>query len=154
MSAMAWPLCGPMGLPALLLLIASAGSLAAAGGPGPEPEAPQTDVRRQILLEYRYTGPKGGSAPAAAVPPGAAAQERSAAVVPGGPAMVTMAPFEVRETSTTVALRARFAGQEAGARKAGVLSKLGIGVHVAPVGPVGFYAVTVFYIPIAVGFSF
>jgi hypothetical protein len=35
-----------------------------------------------------------------------------------------------------------------------VLSKLGIGVHVAPVGPVGFYAVTVFYLPIAVGFSF
>ena len=140
-----------MRLQALLLLIASAGSLAVAGDPGPE--ARHTDVRRQILLEYKYTGPDGGATPAAPVLPGAAAQKRTAAAVPGDPAMVTMAPFEVRETTKTDALRATFAWQKADARKAGVLSKLGIGVHVAPMGPVGFYAVTVFYIPIAVGFG-
>jgi hypothetical protein len=142
-----------MRLPAFLLLIASAGSLAFAGDPEPDPEAPRTDVRRQILLEYKYTGPQGGSAPAAPVLPGAAAQARSAAAVPGDPAMVAIAPLEVPETSTTVALRAKFLKQEADARSAAVMSTLGIGVHVAPVGPVGFYAVTVFYIPVAVGFG-
>jgi hypothetical protein len=142
-----------MKLPALALLIASACPLVVAGDPDPEPGVPPTDVRRQILLEFKYTGPPGNSAPAAPAMPDAAARKRTAVAKPVDPALVTMEPFEVRETSKADALHADFLRQKADARTAGVMSKLGIGVHVVPVGPVGFYAVTVFHIPIAVGFG-
>jgi hypothetical protein len=150
---MARPTCSQRGLCALLLLAASAGPLAVAGDPDESPAALHTDVRRQILLEFKYTGPQGDSARTAPASPGAQARQQASAAQPRDPALVTMAPFEVRETVKADALRAEFLRQKTDAQKAEIMSKLGIGVHVAPMGPVGFYAVTVFHIPIAVGFG-
>jgi hypothetical protein len=62
-----------------------------------------------------------------------------------------MAPFAARETAKMNALHADIVAQEARARTEAMARRLGIGIHIAPMGPVGFYAVTVFYIPIQVG---
>ncbi len=61
-----------------------------------------------------------------------------------------MEPFTVRETVRMDALNAKIVAREERARKIAATRKLGIGVHVAPGG---FYAITVFYIPIEIGFS-
>jgi len=138
--------CGPMRRLALLLLLAGAGALAAAGDPGSPADAPHPDIRRQILLEYKYAGPPGDSARSAPSAPAAAA-------APGEPAPGPVGPLEARAATRTDALRATFQRQEADAHRARMASRLGIGVHEAPFGPGGFYAVTVFYIPVAVGFA-
>jgi hypothetical protein len=135
----------------LLLLIAAAGTLAWASDPDLGPAAPRTDVRRELLSEFKYVAhPPQAAAPSPFLAPGAQ---------PGLPPpsdtsdLVRMAPFTVREMVRMETLHADLVQEKTDAHTAAVMSKLGIGLHVAPVGPVAFYAATLFYIPFAVGFA-
>ncbi len=138
---------------ALLMLLGTICPLAAVGAPDDQAEAPHTNIRKLLLSEYKYAPPKDSTQPAPflakpSTPSGPLAS------TPLDPDLVRMAPFTVRESLKMDSLHADIVMQKAGARTDSIMRKLGIGVHVAPVGPVGFYAVTVFYIPIAVGFGF
>jgi hypothetical protein len=131
----------------LLLLAARAG----AADPGPGAAEPRTDVRKELLSEYRYVPHPADAAPIPVFL--AAAAPSPDAGAPYGPEVVTMAPFTVRETVRMETLHADLLQEKRDAHTAMVMSKLGIGLHVAPVGPVAFYAATLFYIPFAAGFS-
>jgi hypothetical protein len=139
---------------ALVLLVASTCGLGAASGPDPGSDVQHTNIRKELLSEYKYgVPPKGQTIPDPIVADSSAAPQ-ILPLTPPNSDVVRMEPFTVREGAKLEALHADIVRQRANARTEAITSKLGIGVHVAPVGPVGFYAVTVFYIPISVGFGF
>ncbi len=134
---------------AFFLLGCALGTFSAADEPGGDER--HTDIGKVLRSEYRFVAhPRSSAKPA----PFLADPSFEPPTSPPDPGVVTMAPFTVRETASMNALDADIALQKAGAREEAITRKLGIGVHVAPVGPVGFYAVTLFYVPIAVGFGF
>jgi len=138
-----------LGRQALLFLIAASGALAA-GDPGPDAAAAHTDIRRELLSEFKYApAQKEPARSPLFVSPSLASQ-------PGGPGadVVTMAPFTVRETVRMEKLHSDLVQEKSDARTAAIMTKLGVGVHVLPAGPVTFFAATVFYIPIVVGGGF
>lgn len=117
----------------------------------PAGEERHTDIGRVLISEYPFVAkPRPTAAPA----PFLADPAFEPPASPPDTGVVTMAPVTVRETSSMNELHADLALQKAGAGKDAMIRKLGIGVHVAPAGPVGFYAVTVFYVPVFVGFGF
>jgi hypothetical protein len=130
----------------ILFLIAASGAIAA-GDPGSDAGAQRTDIRRELLSEFKYAPPqKDPSAPPPIVSPVQATQ----AAEPGAD-IVVMAPFTVRETVRMEKLHSDLMQEKAEARTAAIMTKLGVGVHVLPAGPMYFYAATIFYIPFAVG---
>lgn len=139
---------------ASLLVFASSVSLAAAGDAGAGPEAPQTDIRKELLSEYKYVKETKDPAAKAPTPSTTGAAQQAAPPAPGDSAPLVMDAFTVHESTQMDRLHEDVLNQDADARRAEVTSKLGVGMHVAPMGPLGFYAVTVFYIPIAVGVGF
>jgi hypothetical protein len=132
---------------ALSLLLGSICPLAAVGAPDDATDAPHTNIRGELLSEYKFEAPTKDPTLPAPLP-------ANASTAPQDPNLVKMAPYTVRETSKMNALHADIVAQEASARTEAITRKLGIGMHVAPLGPVGLYAVTVFYIPVQVGFGF
>ncbi|HEY5078395.1 MAG TPA: hypothetical protein VII43_01055 [Opitutaceae bacterium] len=137
---------------ALLLLIAGACALPAAADPAPSGGEAHTDVRRELLSEFRFAPAPADPAP---VPTflSASATPRAAPSEAAGPDVVTLAPFTVREMVRMETLHADILQEKKAAQTSMVLSRLGIALHVAPVGPVAFYAATIFYIPFAAGFA-
>jgi hypothetical protein len=130
------------------ILIACASRLAAADDPAPE--AAHTDIRQELLSEFKFVAPE------KEVPLSPPFLSGSARPVPASAAsgdVVTLAPFTVREMVRMETLHADIMKEKADARTAAVMSKLGVGLHVAPVGPVAFYAATIFYIPFVAGFA-
>ena len=136
---------------ALLLAVGCLRPLPAADKPGDPPDPPHTDIHKALLSEFRFQAAAKEPPPTA---PFLARDPGASAPGPADPDLVTLAPFTVRETANMERLHADIALQRAEARTDAVTRKLGIGVHVAPMGPVGFYAVTVLYVPIGVGFGF
>ena len=133
------------------ILIASASGLAAAEDPGPA--TPHTDIRQELLSEFKFVAPRKEVLPTAPFLSGSAQPVPPLAAGPGSGDTVTLAPFTVREMVRMETLHADLLKEKADARTAAVMSKLGVGLHVAPVGPVAFYAATIFYIPFAAGFA-
>jgi hypothetical protein len=132
---------------ALSLLLGSICPLAAVGAPDDATDPPHTNIRKELLAEYKFEATtRDPTLPAPLL--------ANASAAPQDPNLVEMAPYTVRETPKMNALNADIVAQEASARTEAITRKLGIGMHVAPLGPVGLYAVTVFYIPVQVGFGF
>ena len=143
-----------MRIAVLLLVLAAACRAGAFDEPKSGPDLPPTDIRKELLSEFHYTAqPKDPEQPSPILA-GSPSSAETPTSAPQVPDVVKMEPYTVRESLKMDALHADFAMQKASARSDAITKKLGVGVHVAPVGPVGFYAVTVFYIPILVGFGF
>jgi hypothetical protein len=138
---------------ALSLLLGLISPLYAADAPDDETDVPSTNIRKELLSEYKYTAtPNGPTQSAPFLNDTSSSQTMT--TVPQDPDLVQMAPYTVRETMKMDSLHRDLVAQRIDAREEAVTRKLGIGVHIAPVGSVGFYAVTVFYIPVFVGFGF
>jgi hypothetical protein len=144
----------PMRSAALVLLFASIWPLAAADAPDAGSDVPHTNIRKELLAEYQYVAPTRIPTLPAPFLTDASTAPQTVPLMPQDPDVVRMAPFTVREGVKMDALHAGIVWQKANARSDAMTGKLGIGVHVARLGPVGFYAVTVFFIPVAVGFGF
>ncbi|HXN35566.1 MAG TPA: hypothetical protein VN877_05310 [Opitutaceae bacterium] len=126
---------------------------AAAGESDSGPAAPQSDVRRQLHFEFKFSAPARDPAPAAPFLSGAAILPEPEAPPPDVGDTVTMAPFRVREALNLDRLHADILQQRAKARTAGFMGKLGVGVYTRPVGAGTFYVGTIFYIPFELGFT-
>ena len=136
---------------ALLLLLGSLYPLESVGAPDDLADAPHTDIRKVLISEFKFEGPQAG--PTQPIPSSNPPQELPARA--RDPNLVRMAPLIVGENSAKLnALHADIVAQQSNAKTASITRKLGIGIRVAPLGPVNFYAVTVCFIPIQVGFSF
>jgi len=138
---------------AVLLLLAASESLVLAADTDPDGDVAHTDIRKELLSEFKYVKPQ-NAAPKAPSKPDTKADQPAVALASGDSAPLVMAPFTVRESADMDRLHEDLLMQKADARSEMTASKLGIGVHVARLGPAGFYAVTVFYVPIVVGFGF
>ena len=144
----------PMRFAALVLLLACNGRIDAVGGPDTGSDVPHTNIRKELLSEYKYLVPPKDQTISGPIVSDASTTPQISAPAPPNLDVVKMAPFTVREGAKMDSLHADIVRQKVNARTDAIASKLGIGVHIAPMGPVGFYAVTVFYIPIVVGFGF
>jgi len=138
----------------LLILIASAGSLAAADDSDSGPVEVHSDFRKLLLSEYKFVPSPETVAPAAPLLFAPGFQPQPAAAEPDNADVVIMAPYNVREIVKMNTLHADIVQERADARTAAVMNKLGVGLHVAPVGKTYFYVATAFYMPFAAGFGF
>jgi hypothetical protein len=138
---------------ALSLLLGSICPLTAAGTPDDVTGARPTGIRNELLSEYKFEAPAKRLTQPITVMTNASTPSQTLTTTPQDTDLVQMAPYTVRETANMDALHSDIVAQRANARTAAMTRKLGIGVHFAPMGPVGLYAVTVFYIPIQVGFG-
>jgi hypothetical protein len=143
-----------MRLVALSLLVGSICPLVAVGAPSDVTDTLATNIRGELLSEYKFEAPPKDPVQPAPFVTNTSTQPPILPATPQDPNLVRMAPFIVRETAKMDALHAEVVAQEANARTEAITRRLGIGIHVAPMGPVGFYAVTAFYIPIQIGFGF
>jgi hypothetical protein len=132
---------------ALLLLAVSAGSLALAA----DPDGAHTEVRRQLLSEYKYVASPQDPVVAAPFLADTAARPPAAAAEAGRPDVVRMEPYTVRQGVKMDELHSALLHEQADARTSAMMAKLGVGLHVVPVGKACLYAATLFYIPFAVG---
>jgi hypothetical protein len=139
---------------ALSLLLGSIYPLSAADTPGDVTDAPTASIRRELLSEYKFEAQTKEPTQQTPFLNDASSASQASMTTPQDPDLVQMAPYTVRETMKMNTLHTDIVAQLANARTEAVTRKLGIGMHVAPVGPLGLYAVTVFYIPIQVGFGF
>ena len=138
---------------ALSLLLGLFYPLYAAGAPDDGTDVPSAGIRKELLSEYKFAAMT--SSPTQPVPfLNNTSSSQTLTTAPQDPDLVQMAPYTVRDTMKMDALHSDIVAQRVNAREEAVTRKLGIGVHIAPAGPVGFYAVTVFYIPVVVGFGF
>jgi hypothetical protein len=135
---------------AAAILLPSA-SVMAADDSGPGSDAPATDIRKEMLAEYRFS-PK-GDCPAAApsTPAPLAAPRPAAAPSADGKDIVVMAPFEVQMASGRDGLQTAAFQDEPTSEGEKVASGLGIGVHRMKLGRVNLYARTILFIPFLVG---
>lgn len=112
---------------------------------------PQTNVRGEMLSEYRFAPLESKSAamPTALQsdsPPLPVLQQTKGDVV-------KMEPFEVRESGSSNAAYLPLERSSPAKKPATVASKLGIGERDFKVGKVHAFVVTIFYIPFVAGFS-
>lgn len=133
---------------AAVLLIAWTGSLVSAANPAAEPDVPRTDIHKVLVSEFNYVGKPKDPAPNVPILSKPGTNEQIEAPTPDDSTPVVMAPYTVREDTRMDTLHADLVAQKASARTAKITSRLGIGIHTAPMG---FYAITVFFIPITVG---
>jgi hypothetical protein len=116
--------------------------------------SPHQSVRQAIHADFKYL-PK----PAVDVPrvqiwsTGTKQAAPSAPSLVLDPNVVTMAPFEVTEPDNLKDLPKILRKQQADAKTAATMKKLGIGVHTLSLRGVTPYVVTVLYIPIEIGFG-
>jgi hypothetical protein len=117
----------------------------------PQTDPPHTDIRGEMMSEYKFTPP--GAKPAVIptslqsdAPPLPAPTASSADVV-------KMEPFVVRESAPPLAALLPLEHQSPDKPPATVASKLGIGEHDFMVGKLHAFVVTIFYVPLVAGFS-
>jgi hypothetical protein len=137
---------------ALIAGVLSAAALAAGDGV-PQAAAPTPDMRSQMLSEFTFVPhPLVPAQPAPFLVAGSAPNPSPSASVPSD--VVTMAPFTVLDTGRANELTASLAKEKTAAHTAMMMDKLGVGMHVVPVGKVLYlYAGTIFYIPFTAGFG-
>lgn len=111
--------------------------------------APRTDMRAQVASEFHFSPPP-GSAPETSpvLAAGVAAKPPVEAVDPG---LVRMEAYTVHESIKMEALHGQFLEQKKEALVAREMKELGVGLHTQAVGPLHFYAATLFYVPFAAG---
>lgn len=127
---------------------------ALAAGDGVQHAAePAPDMRSQMLSEFTYIPHSPVPAqPAPFLFSGSAPAPAPTASVPSD--VVTMAPFTVLDTGRANELTASLAKQKSAAHTAMMMDKLGVGMHVVPIGKnLCLYAGTIFYIPFTAGFA-
>jgi hypothetical protein len=117
---------------------------------------PHAEVRREILSEFKFV-PSAAAEPVVQSPllaPGATPGELVDPLV-AGTDIVYMAAYSVSENIKAEKMHSDILIAQKQARTDAVMTKLGIGIHVSPaIGPLRFYAATLFYIPFNVGFGF
>ena len=112
------------------------------------PQAP-SELRREMLAEY----PNAPPGTKAAAPPTALPSRAPPIFASAAPRdVVRMDPFEVQESGPGAG-GALLTPEDVKVPPPTVASKLGIGVHGKDVGKVRVFAVTLFYVPIMVGFA-
>jgi hypothetical protein len=111
---------------------------------------PLTDIRKEMLSEYKFA-PSGTKAAPLPTSLHSDAPAQLSGAAPTGRDVVRMAPFEVRETSAAAFMP--FAPAISAGTRATAASKLGIGVHHMLLGKVHVFVSTLFYVPILVGFE-
>jgi hypothetical protein len=120
-----------------------------------ETTAPQpllSDVRQEMLSEYKFTAPGTKAAPLPSSLHSDAPAE-AGMIAKARRDVVTMAPFEVRDSGVPpLALMPAVSESRSPERKT-VAAKLGIGVHRLDFGKVHMFVNTVFYVPFLVGFE-
>ena len=132
---------------ALLLAAAARGQDSAAS----RIDEPRNEIREEMRSQYRYapSGSKPAAMPTALQsdsPPLPVSQSTKADVV-------KMEPYEVRESGSSSAAYLPLERASPAKAPATVAKKLGIGERDFKVGKVHAFVVTLFYIPIAAGFS-
>ena len=133
---------------ALVLMLASAASLAAGDQSAPSAAVPQTDIRKELLAAYKFE-------PRTEKPPETAPFLAHAVSQPEPQDLVDAAPQSVRNTKVMNHLHAAVLQEQSDAKAALVASELGIGIKSVRVGKnFALGAVTVFYIPVAIGGGF
>jgi hypothetical protein len=143
-----------MRLAPLLILIASVSPLAAADDSDGGPAEAHSDFRKLLLSEYKFVPSPETVAPPAPLLFSRGFQPQPVVPEPDNADVVIMAPYNVREIVKMNTLHADIIQERANARTAAVMDKLGVGLHVAPVGKTYFYVATAFYIPFTAGFGF
>jgi hypothetical protein len=137
---------------ALLALLVTA-TLLAAADEAANPAVLVPDMRGQVLSEFKFKphAPE-ASTPAPFLVSGAAPPIQTASPVRAD--VITMAPFTVLDTDEMTRLSASIKQEKSAAHTAMMMDKLGVGIHVLPVGNLALFAGTVFYIPFVVGVGF
>ena len=116
----------------------------------PSPEKPPTDVRKEMLAEYKFAA--AGSKPA--ILPTSLQSEAPKIYASGTDKdVVRMEAFEVRETGVSGAAYQPLEQQSPSKSPATAASKLGIGEHDFKVGRLHAFVVTIFYVPLIAGFQ-
>jgi hypothetical protein len=138
----------------LLILIASVSPLAAADDSKNGSVDSHSDFRRLLLSEYKFVPSPENLAPVPPLPYSPGFQPQPIVPDSDNADLVVMAPYNVREIVKMNTLHTDIIQQRADARTAAMMTKLGVGLHVAPVGKVYFYVATAFYIPFTAGFGF
>jgi hypothetical protein len=136
---------------ALMVLLSSAGGLLAADDGRPDDGLPATDIRRELLSEFKYSPakkPPDSATPVQSVPKSQQRLDPSSAASSDA---VRMAPFEVQDTRTPRNLPALLVQEEPKSPAETIVSKLGIGVHSWKLGKTKLSIHTLFYIPFFVG---
>jgi hypothetical protein len=135
---------------AFTVLLATLPARGAEETPATEPLL--SDVRQEMLAEYKFTaaGTKAAPLPSSLHSDAPAEVETIARARKD---VVTMAPFEVRDSGVPpLALMPAVSESQAPERKT-VAAKLGIGIHRLDVGKVHMFVNTVFFVPFLVGFE-
>jgi hypothetical protein len=114
-------------------------------------DAPPTDIRGEMMSEYKFTPP--GAKPA--VIPTSLHSDSPPLPAPSASSgdVVKMEPYVVRESAPPIAALLPLEHQSPAKPPATVASKLGIGEHDFMVGKVHAFVVTLFYVPLVAGFS-
>jgi hypothetical protein len=114
--------------------------------------SPPTEIRREMLLEYKFTAPgdKAAEAPSSLH---SEATVRPLTGFPPGKDIVQMAQYEVREGGMPTPSLLPTAPIRAAGAPATVAGKLGIGVHYLQLGKVRLFVNTVLYVPFLIGFD-
>lgn len=122
------------------------------GGETPSTTEAPTDIRREMLSEYKFSAAdaKPGPSPSSLR---SSLPVQAAAVVPESKEVVKMDPFEVRESGAPSAALMPLAYPPSAPARTTVASKLGIGNHKFQVGKMHMFVSTVFYVPFLIGFE-
>ena len=139
------------GRAALIFLIAAAGVLAAKEDVDPAKAVPATDIRREILSEFKFVPSQAAPAPHKSSLARGPTLPQSQLLGAEIPDIVRMAPYTVHESLKMEELHQDILNSQSEARTDALMSKMGIGLHEAAIGKLHFFTATVFYIPIVVG---
>jgi hypothetical protein len=137
---------------AALICLLSSGGILLASEDGPSDDGvPATDIRRELLSEFKYAPAKKAPDSPASVGPMPKAQPRLDPSPAAGADTVRMAPFEVQDSRTPLNLSTWVVQEEPTTPAETMASKLGIGVHTWKMGKTRLNVRTIFYIPFLVG---
>lgn len=141
----------PASRAALIFLIASTGVLAGEKEADSDTAVPATNIRREILSEFRFVPSQAAPVPHKSTLARGPTLPKSQTLAYAGADIVRMAPYTVHESLKMEELHQDILNEQADAHTADLMKKMGIGLHEAPIGKVHFFTATVFYIPIIVG---
>jgi hypothetical protein len=118
--------------------------------PLPKADGPPTDIRGEMLSEYRFAPP--GAKPVALPTSLQSDSPPLPAQAASGGDVVKMAPFEVRESALPIAALQSIEQPSPAKPPATVASKLGIGERDFTVGNMHAFVISIFYVPFVAGF--
>jgi hypothetical protein len=119
------------------------------GQEAPPAETALTDIRKEMLSEYRYAAP--GIKPAK-LPTSLQSDSPAFHAAGTDEGVVKMEAFEVRESGFSSSATQSIEQHPPSKPPATVASKLGIGEHDFEVGKVHAFVITIFYVPFIAGF--